>query len=196
MNRAGIRRAMSALALALMAGAARSDVMYWMIDGEASKSLRSAYAQTLAQAEEQRGTADNVVARAYVEDKSTGTRTAYGLVGVTAADKAGTSFDGAPVPLSLVDFAASDDWVFGVEMGIVDGDGDFTATYWAWNAEGLTFAQLDAMGAIQSDATSTYDAAVNAAGAVWTGATPEPSGALLLLLGTVCLMLRRGRHAA
>ena len=193
MNWVRIRCALSALVLVLMAGAARGDVLYWMIDGDASESFQYAYAQTLLKASDP----DSVVARAYAVDKSTGTRETYDFVGVAAANDAGTSFDGAPLSVELPSTAASDNWIFGVEMGFMDGDNNFTATYWAWDAQGLTYAQLDAMGAIQSNATASYDRAVNAAEAPWSASTPvpEPTGGLLVVLGGAVLLLRRNGHA-
>ncbi len=197
MNWVRIRCALSALVLVLMAGAARGGVFYWMIDGNASDSFQFAYAQTLMEAGKKDCNADSVVARAYAVDKSTGTRETYDFVGVAAADDAGTSFDGAPVPVELPSTAASDNWIFGVEMGFMDGDDTFTVTSWAWDAEGLTYAQLDAMGAIQSSATASYDQAVNAAEATWFTPTPvpEPTGGLLVVLGGAVLLLRRNGHA-
>ena len=195
MNWVRIRCAFSALVLVLMAGAARGGVLYWMIDGDASDSFQFAYAQTLQKASDP----DSVVARAYAVDKSTGTRETYDFVGV-GTNEEGTSFDGAPVPVAveLSSTAEPDSWIFGVEMGVMDGDGTFTATYWAWDAQGLTYAQLDAMGAIQSSATASYDQAVNAAEAPWTdnpNSVPEPTGGLLVVLGGAVLLLRRNGHA-
>lgn len=199
MNWVRIRCAFSALVLVLMAGAARGGVLYWMIDGVASDSFQFAYAQTLQKAKDtvQGGNADSVVARAYAVDESTGTRETYDFVGVAAATDAGTSFDGAPVPVELPSTAASDKWIFGVEIGVMDGDGTFTATYCAWDAKGLTYAQLDAMGAIQSNETAIYDRAINAAEATWSATTPvpEPTGGLLVVLGGAVLLLRRNGHA-
>ena len=201
MNWVRIRCALSALVLVLMAGAARGGVLYWMIDGDASKSFQFAYAQTLQKAKDtvQGGNADSVVARAYAVDESTGTRETYDFVGVAAATDAGTSFDGAPVPVKLPSTAASDKWIFGVEIGVMDGDGTFTATYCAWDAKGLTYAQLDAMGAIQSNATASYDRPINVAvaGGTWSEPTPvpEPTGGLLVVLGGAVLLLRRNGHA-
>ena len=199
MNWVRIRCAFSALVLVLMAGAARGGVLYWMIDGDASESFQLAYARTLQKAKDtvQGANADSVVARAYAVDKSTGTRETY-FVGVAAADDAGTSFDGAPVPVELPSTAASDKWIFGVEIGVMDGDGTFTATYWAWDAQGLTYAQLNAMGAIQSSPTASYGGPVNAAEAPWTDnphSVPEPTGGLLVVLGGAVLLLRRNGHA-
>ena len=199
MNWVRIRCAFSALVLVLMAGAARGGVLYWMIDGVASKDFQYAYAQTLQKAKDtvQGANADNVVARAYAVDKSTGTRETYDFVGVAAADDAGTSFDGAPVPVELPSTAASGNWIFGVEMGFMDGN-NFTATYWAWDAQGLTYAQLNALGAIQSSPTASYDGPVNAAEAPWTDnphSVPEPTGGLLVVLGGAVLLLRRNGHA-
>ena len=194
MNWVRIRCAFSALVLVLMAGAARGGVLYWMIDGDASESFQLAYARTLQKA---KGDAGNVAARAYAVDKSTGTRQTYDLVEVKAANGAGTSFVGESVPETLPPTAASGDWIFGVEMGFMDGDGTFTATSWAWDAEGLTYAQLNAMGAIQSNATANYDGPINAAGATWFTPTPapEPTGGLLVVLGGAVLLLRRNGHA-
>ena len=197
MNWVRIRCAFSALVLVLMAGAARGGVLYWMIDGDASKDFQYAYAQTLMEAGKKDCNADSVVARAYAVDKSTGTRETYDFVGVAAADDAGTSFDGAPVPVELPSTAASDNWIFGVEMGFMDGN-NFTATYWAWDAQGLTYAQLNAMGAIQGSPTASYDGPVNAAEAPWTDnphSVPEPTGGLLVVLGGAVLLLRRNGHA-
>ena len=199
MNWVRIRCAFSALVLVLMAGAARGGVLYWMIDGVASDSFQFAYAQTLQKAKDtvQGANADSVVARAYAVDKSTGTRETYDFVGVAAADEEGTSFEGAPLPVELPSSAASDNWIFGVEMGFKDGDDTFTVTSWAWDAKGLTYAQLDAMGAIQSNATASYDQAVNGAEATWSATTPvpEPTGGLLVVLGGAVLLLRRNGHA-
>ena len=199
MNWVRIRCAFSALVLVLMAGAARGGVLYWMIAGDASESFQFAYAQTLLKAEELRVDADSVVARAYAVDESTGTRETYDFVGVAAAanDAGTTSFDGAPVPVELPSTAASDKWIFGVEIGVMDGDGTFTATYCAWDAKGLTYAQLDAMGAIQSNATAIYDRPINVAEATWSATTPvpEPTGGLLVVLGGAVLLLRRNGHA-
>ena len=204
MNWVRIRCAFSALVLVLMAGAARGGVLYWMIDGNASDSFQFAYAQTLQKAKDtvQGANADSVVARAYAVDKSTGTRETYKFVGVAAVanDKGGTSFDGAPVPVA-VELSSTDEpdnWIFGVEMGFMDGDNNFTATYWAWDAQGLTYAQLNAMGAIQSSPTASYDGPVNAAEAPWTDnphSVPEPTGGLLVVLGGAVLLLRRNGHA-
>ena len=196
MNWVRIRCAFSALVLVLMAGAARGGVLYWMIDGNASDSFQFAYAQTLMEAGKKDCNADSVVARAYAVDKSTGTRETYKFVGV-AADDAGTSFDGAPLSVELPSTAASDNWIFGVEMGFMDGDDTFTVTYCAWDAKGLTYAELNALGAIQSSATASYDRAVNAAEAPWSAPTPvpEPTGGLLVVLGGAVLLLRRNGHA-
>ena len=197
MNWVRIRCAFSALVLVLMAGAARGGVLYWMIDGDASKDFQYAYAQTLMEAGKKDCNADSVVARAYAVDKSTGTRQTYELVEVKAADGAGTSFVGASVPETLPPTAASGNWIFGVEIGFMEGD-TFTATYWAWDAQGLTYAQLDAMGAIQSSPTASYDGPVNAAEAPWTDnphSVPEPTGGLLVVLGGAVLLLRRNGHA-
>lgn len=203
MNWVRIRCAFSALVLVLMAGAARGGVLYWMIADDASESFQYAYAQTLQKAKDtvQGANADNVVARAYAVDKSTGTRETYEFVGVAAVanDKGGTSFDGAPVPVA-VELSSTDEpdnWIFGVEMGFMDGNDTFTATYCAWDAKGLTYAQLNAMGAIQSNATASYDQAVNAAEATWSATTPvpEPTGGLLVVLGGAVLLLRRNGHA-
>ena len=200
MNWVRIRCAFSALVLVLMAGAARGGVLYWMIDGNASDSFQFAYAQTLQKAKDtvQGGNAD-VVARVYAVDESTGTRETYDPVVVEAVvnDKGGTSFVGASVPETLPSTAASGNWIFGVEMGFMDGN-TFTATYWAWDAQGLTYAQLNAMGAIQSSPTASYDGPVNAAEAPWTDnphSVPEPTGGLLVVLGGAVLLLRRNGHA-
>ena len=202
MNWVGIRCALSALVLVLMAGAARGGVLYWMIADDASESFQYAYAQTLQKAKDtvQGGNADSVVARAYAVDKSTGTRETYDFVGVAAVnDDKGTSFEGAPVPVELPSTDEPDNWIFGVEMGFMDGNDTFTATYCAWDAKGLTYAELNAMGAIQSNATASYDRPINVAvaGGTWSEPTPvpEPTGGLLVVLGGAVLLLRRNGHA-
>ena len=60
-----------ALATAMTACTLRADLLYWMIDGEASKSFSDAYLQTLESAG---GNAGNVGALLYSLDTSSGTR--------------------------------------------------------------------------------------------------------------------------
>ena len=192
MNWVRIRCARAALALALMAGAARSDVMYWMIDGEASEGFRIAYAQTLEQARQQGGDADSVVARLYSTDTTTGERIDYDTIFVVSKeDSLGKEFDGGPVGTEI---PSSPDWLYAVELGILREDSSITAYY---VSDSQSYENLVAMGSVQMSQVGTYDTPWNLAAGGWSAvAVPEPSGGLLLLLGTACLMLRRGRHAA
>ena len=69
-------------------------------------------------------------------------------------------------------------------------DNSFTAQF---SSEQLTYKRLEGMGAVQKIAVATYDQAWNLATAVWT--VPEPNGALLVLVGTALLALRRRCNA-
>ena len=69
-------------------------------------------------------------------------------------------------------------------------DGSFTALF---SSERLTFERLVEMEVVQKRAVATYDKAWNLATAVWT--VPEPNGALLVLVGTALLALRRRCNA-
>ena len=175
-----------ALATAMTACTLRADLLYWMIKGEASDSFAEAYQLTLKSAG---GNADNVGALLYSLDTSSGTRIDYKpAVGIVSEDGAGRMFWGESLSAEILD---DPDLVYGVQLGVLGADGSFTAQC---SSEQLTYKSLDEMGAVQKIAVGFYDKPWNLATAVWT--VPEPSGGLLLLLGTACLMLRRGRHAA
>ena len=178
-----------ALATAMTACTLRADLLYWMIDGEASDSFSAAYLQTLKSAN---GKAENVVARLYsLNNTSSGVRIDYyeSPVGIVSVDGV---FNGESNPTAIP--ADPPALVYGVQLGVHGADGSFTALF---SSERLTFERLDEMGAVQKGAVATYDKPWNLAVAGWSAiAVPEPSGGLLLLLGTACLMLRRKRHAA
>ena len=80
--------------------------------------------------------------------------------------------------------------VYGVQLGVLGADNSFTAQF---SSERLTYERLAGMGAVQKSAVATYDQAWNLATAVWT--VPEPNGALLVLVGTALLALRRRFNA-
>ena len=174
-----------ALATALTACTLRADVLYWMIDGEAGDSFSAAYLQTLESAN---GKADNVIAWLYSLDASSGKRIDYEpTVGIVSEDGDGRMFLGESLSAEILD---DPDLVYGVQLGVF-GEGDsFTAQF---SSERLTYERLAGMGAVQKSAVATYDQPWNLATAVWT--VPEPNGALLVLIGTAILALRRRFNA-
>ena len=180
-----------ALATAMTACTLRADLLYWMIDGEASKSFSDAYLQTLESAG---GNADNVGALLYSLDTSPGTRIDYKpAVGIVSVDGAGRMFWGESIPTEIPadsSLPADSFLVYGVQLGVLGADGSFTAQF---SSEQLTYKRLDEMGAVQKSAVGTYDQPWNLATAVWT--VPEPNGALLVLIGTALLALRRRCNA-
>ena len=176
-----------ALATAMTACTLRADLLYWMIDGKAGDSFSAAYLQTLESAN---GKAENVVARLYsLNNTSSGVRIDYyeSPVGIVSVDGTGRMFDGESNPTAIPSDSSR---IYGVQLGVHGADGSFTALF---SSERLTFESLKGMGAVQTSAVATYDQAWNLATAVWT--VPEPNGALLVLIGTALLALRRRCNA-
>ena len=174
-----------ALATAMTACTLRADLLYWMIDGEAGDSFSAAYLQTLESAN---GNAENVVALLYSLDTSSGDRIDYKpVVGIESEDDAGRMFGGESI---YAEISADSSLVYGVQLGVLGADNSFTAQF---SSEQLTYKRLVEKGAVQKSAVATYDQAWNLATAVWT--VPEPNGALLVLVGTALLALRRRCNA-
>ena len=174
-----------ALATAMTACTLRADVLYWMIDGEASDSFSAAYLQTLERAG---GDAEKVGSLLYSLDTSSGTRIDYEpAVGIMSEDDAGRMFLGESI---YAEISADSSLVYGVQLGVLGADNSFTAQF---SSEQLTYKSLDEMGAVQKSAVGTYDQPWNLATASWV--VPEPNGALLVLVGTALLALRRRCNA-
>ena len=176
-----------ALATAMTACTLRADLLYWMIDGEAGDRFAAAYQQTLESAN---GKAENVVARLYsLNNTSSGVRIDYyeSPVGIVSVDGTGRMFDGESNPTAIPSDSSR---IYGVQLGVLGEDNSFTAQF---SSEQLTYKSLDEMGAVQKSAVATYDQPWNLATAVWT--VPEPNGALLVLVGTALLALRRRCNA-
>ncbi|MGN0854332.1 MAG: PEP-CTERM sorting domain-containing protein [Kiritimatiellia bacterium] len=175
---------LAALAVLALACTARAGILYWMIDGVADESFTTAYLATLEQAG---GNADNVVARLYSIGADTGERIDYvPAIGLESEDDLGTLFYGWANSTEISDDPAK---IYAVELGIVAEDGSITAYY---TSDRQTYGNLVAMGAVQTSEVGVYDHAWNLAMVGW--AAPEPSGAMLVLLGAAALLLRRKRN--
>ena len=171
-----------AFATAMTACTLHAAAAYWTINGEAGDSFSAAYLQTLEIAG---GNADNVVAWLYALDASSGERIDYKpAVGIERVDGV---FYGESISAEISDDPSR---IYGVQLGVLREDGSFTAQF---SSERLAFECLVEMGAVQMSAVGVYDQAWNLATASWV--VPELNGALLVLVGTALLALRRRRNA-
>ena len=203
--------ALAAVLTAAMAALADDDVLYWMVDSNATvkngdQSLESYFSEYGADsnfAARIRVTGGDIVGDTfldiYYEDESGQTHTYSGEYGMDFDLESGSEYWGAGVPDGVLspsgDYAnGSPEYSFIIEIGnvVIDGEGNSSWTTIAQSAA-TAYNSL-------SDYIQTIGSLDPMSAAVWAPtevtAVPEPSSGILVLMGTALMALRRKRSAA